>query len=91
MRNLCVQDWNADGSQGYELAMNHMGDVAPEEHRAMLAGNRQARVAWAADPRQVRPSTGSYAHLQQTHPLHPSRTEGKMLQYTRDTLRHVCA
>ena len=51
--NIFTQDWNADGSHGYELAMNHMGDVAPEEHRAMLAGNRRARAAWAADPRQV--------------------------------------
>ena len=55
MRNIFSQDWNADGSHGYELAMNHMGDVASEEHRAMLAGNRRARAAWAANPRQVRP------------------------------------
>ena len=53
MRGVVSQDWNADGSHGHELAMNHMGDVAPEEHRAMLAGNRRARAAWAADPRQV--------------------------------------
>jgi len=74
-QNMFSQDWNTDGSHGYELAMNHMGDVASEEHRAMLAGNRRARAAWAADPRQVRPHHRLWClrEPKRVDPLHTER------------------
>ena len=44
------QEWNANPHNTYKLAMNHLGDVSAEEHRSMLAGNRERRAAWAAAP-----------------------------------------